>query len=42
MDVVDRLFVAIFDGLNEKCQKELEAVRRQFPFEPLKVIIVNM
>lgn len=38
MDVVDRLFVAMFDSLNENCQKELEAIGRQYPFEPLKVI----
>ncbi|KAF5946643.1 hypothetical protein HYC85_016871 [Camellia sinensis] len=38
MDIVDRLFVAMFDGLNEKCQKELEAIGNQYPFEPLKVI----
>ncbi|GLU18125.1 hypothetical protein SLE2022_344420 [Rubroshorea leprosula] len=36
MDIVDRLFVAMFDGLNENCKKELEAVGRQYPFEPLK------
>ena len=39
MDVVDRLFVAMFDSLNNNCAKELEAVGRQYPFEPLKVII---
>ncbi|KAL5558296.1 hypothetical protein UlMin_034507 [Ulmus minor] len=38
MDVVDRLFVAMFDSLNEKCAKELEAIRRQYPFEPLKYL----
>ncbi|KAK9101023.1 hypothetical protein Scep_024453 [Stephania cephalantha] len=38
MDVVDRLFVAIFDSLNENCQKELEAIRKQYPFEPLKYL----
>ncbi|KAF3630164.1 Aspartate--tRNA ligase, cytoplasmic [Capsicum annuum] len=26
MDIVDRLFVAMFDSLNEKCKKELEAI----------------
>ncbi|KAK6254119.1 hypothetical protein QUC31_015839 [Theobroma cacao] len=36
MDLVDRLFVTIFDSLNERCEKELEAVGRQYPFEPLK------
>ncbi|XP_010526284.1 PREDICTED: aspartate--tRNA ligase 2, cytoplasmic [Tarenaya hassleriana] len=38
MDIVDRLFVYIFDSLNEKCKKELEAVGRQYPFEPLKYL----
>lgn len=37
MDIVDRLFVAIFDHLNENCQGELEAISRQYPFQPLKV-----
>ncbi|KAH9646487.1 Aspartate--tRNA ligase 2 cytoplasmic [Citrus sinensis] len=36
MDIVDRLFVTIFDGLNNVCKKELEAVAKQYPFEPLK------
>lgn len=39
MDIVDRLFVTMFDKLNENCKKELEAVGRQYPFEPLKVMI---
>ncbi|KAE9606356.1 putative aspartate--tRNA ligase [Lupinus albus] len=38
MDIVDRLFVALFDNLNQNCQKELEAVRKQYPFEPLKYL----
>ncbi|KAG8381996.1 hypothetical protein BUALT_Bualt05G0030500 [Buddleja alternifolia] len=38
MDLVDRLFVAIFDYLNEKCSKELEDIRRQHPFENLKYL----
>ena len=37
MDIVDRLFVAMFDSLNEHCNKDLEAVGKQYPFEPLKV-----
>lgn len=37
MDIVGRLFVTIFDKLNEKCKEELEAVGKQYPFEPLKV-----
>lgn len=39
MDIVDRLFVTIFDSLNSNCEKELEAVGRQYPFEPLKVMV---
>ncbi|RZC60838.1 hypothetical protein C5167_022580 [Papaver somniferum] len=38
MDVVDRLFVAMFDSLNENCKKELEAIGKQYPFEPLKYL----
>lgn len=42
MDIVDRLFVTIFDGLNQRCKKELEAVGKQYPFEPLKVFIMSL
>lgn len=42
MDIVDRLFVAIFDSLNQNCKKELEAVGKQYPFEPLKVLNLNL
>lgn len=38
MDIVDRLFVEMFDTLNQRCQKELEAIGKQYPFKPLKVI----
>uniref|UniRef100_A0A6N2KJS0 aspartate--tRNA ligase n=1 Tax=Salix viminalis TaxID=40686 RepID=A0A6N2KJS0_SALVM len=38
MDIVDRLFVTMFDHLNTKCSKDLEAVGRQYPFEPLKYL----
>ncbi|CAJ2675082.1 unnamed protein product [Trifolium pratense] len=38
MDVVDKLFVAIFDSLNTNCKKDLEAVANQYPFEPLKYL----
>ncbi|CAL0307401.1 unnamed protein product [Lupinus luteus] len=38
MDIVDRLFVTLFDSLNQNCKKELEAVRKQYPFEPLKYL----
>ncbi|RCV05537.1 hypothetical protein SETIT_1G091800v2 [Setaria italica] len=37
-DVVDRLFVAMFDHLNKNCAKELEAIQRQYPFKPLKYL----
>ncbi|GER51576.1 aspartate--tRNA ligase [Striga asiatica] len=38
MDVVDRLFVAMFDSLNETCSKELEVINRQYPFQKLKYL----
>ncbi|PHU29895.1 Adenylyltransferase and sulfurtransferase MOCS3 [Capsicum chinense] len=38
MDIVDCLFVAMFDSLNDKCKKKLEAIGRQYPFEPLKIL----
>ncbi|GER32711.1 aspartate--tRNA ligase [Striga asiatica] len=38
MDVVDRLFVAMFDSLNETCSTELEVINRQYPFQKLKYL----
>ncbi|KAL2943110.1 Aspartate--tRNA ligase 2 cytoplasmic [Bienertia sinuspersici] len=38
MDIVDRLFVAIFDHLNENCKGQLEVVSRQYPFKHLKYL----
>ncbi|XP_056172335.1 aspartate--tRNA ligase 2, cytoplasmic-like isoform X5 [Syzygium oleosum] len=38
MDIVDKLFVTMFDSLNASCKKELEAIGRQYPFEPLKYL----
>ncbi|KAL3651950.1 Aspartate--tRNA ligase 2, cytoplasmic [Castilleja foliolosa] len=38
MDIVDRLFVTMFDYLNEKCSKELEAINCQYPFQKLKYL----
>ncbi|EYU31296.1 hypothetical protein MIMGU_mgv1a019826mg, partial [Erythranthe guttata] len=38
MDIVDRLFVTMFDFLNEECSELLEAINRQYPFKPLKVV----
>jgi len=35
LDIFDKLFVFIFDGLNERCKNELERVREQHPFEDL-------
>lgn len=35
-DTLGELFVSIFDNLNKYCQPELEAVNKQYPFEPLK------
>ncbi|KAM3259325.1 hypothetical protein ACQJBY_050865 [Aegilops geniculata] len=37
-DIVDGLFVEIFRHLNENCKRELEAINRQYPFEPLKYL----
>jgi len=36
LDVLDRTFNHIFDGLNQRFKAELEAVRAQYPFEDLK------
>ncbi|XP_022976148.1 aspartate--tRNA ligase 2, cytoplasmic-like [Cucurbita maxima] len=38
MDIVDRLFVSMFDSMNQNCKKELEAIDKQYPFEPLKYL----
>ncbi|KAL2525355.1 Class II aminoacyl-tRNA and biotin synthetases superfamily protein [Abeliophyllum distichum] len=38
MDIVDRLFVTMFDSLNDTCRKELEAIDTQYPFKPLKYL----
>lgn len=39
LDVIERLFVHIFDGLKEHFSKELEAINKQYPFEPLQVTL---
>jgi len=36
LEVLDGLFNHIFKGLNERFSNELDAVRKQHPFEPLK------
>lgn len=38
LDVIDGLFVSIFEGINTRCKEELEAINSQYPFEPLQVI----
>lgn len=41
LDVIDGLFVYIFDGLTHQCKPELQAISQQYPFEPLKVLVIN-
>ncbi|PIA58384.1 hypothetical protein AQUCO_00500361v1 [Aquilegia coerulea] len=36
MDFVEHLFITIFDILYKNCEKELEIVRKEYPFTPLK------
>ena len=36
LDTLEELFLHIFEGLNARCQLEIEAVRAQFPFADLK------
>jgi aspartyl-tRNA synthetase len=36
LDMLDKTFNHIFKGLNERFKDEIEAVRKQFPFEDLK------
>jgi len=36
LDVIDRLFISIFDGLTARFAKELEVISQQYPFTPLK------
>ena len=38
LDVIDELFVNMFDGLNERCAKQLEVINAQYPFVPLKYL----
>lgn len=38
LDILDEMFVFIFDGLHEHCTKELEAINEQYPFERLKYL----
>eukprot|EP00245_Coleochaete_scutata_P018643 TRINITY_DN980_c0_g1_i1.p1 TRINITY_DN980_c0_g1~~TRINITY_DN980_c0_g1_i1.p1 ORF type:complete len:538 (+),score=117.08 TRINITY_DN980_c0_g1_i1:232-1845(+) len=36
LDILDGLFINLFEGLNKRCKAELEAINRQYPFEPLQ------
>ena len=38
LDVLDNLFLHMFDGLNERFAHELKVVSQQFPYEPLKYL----
>ncbi|KAI4377862.1 hypothetical protein MLD38_015429 [Melastoma candidum] len=38
MDILDQLFVKMFNTLKSECSNELEAIARQYPFEPLKYL----
>ncbi|ORZ30679.1 hypothetical protein BCR44DRAFT_1444149 [Catenaria anguillulae PL171] len=38
LDLFDELFVSIFKGLETRFAKELEAVNRQYPFEPFQFL----
>ncbi|XP_044953630.1 aspartate--tRNA ligase 2, cytoplasmic-like isoform X3 [Hordeum vulgare subsp. vulgare] len=41
-DIIDGLFVAIFDHLNEHCKEELKEINRQNPFEPLTYLVQTL
>jgi len=36
LDVIDKLFVSIFDGIVARFSKELEIIGQQYPFQPLQ------
>lgn len=38
LDVLDELFVSMFDGLNERFAREIGVVNEQYPFEPLQYL----
>jgi len=38
LDMLDGLFIHMFDGLATHCAKELEIINQQYPFEPLKYL----
>ena len=35
LDVIGEVFNYIFNGINERCKPDLEAINSQYPFEPL-------
>ncbi|KAJ1988310.1 aspartate--tRNA ligase dps1 [Dimargaris cristalligena] len=38
MELLGQMFVFIFDGLKQRYAAEIEAVRRQYPFEPIEYL----
>jgi aspartyl-tRNA synthetase len=38
LDVIDTLFVTLFDGLNASLSKELAVIAAQYPFKPLRYL----
>ena len=38
LDVLDRLFVSMFQGLEQRCAKELAVINQQYPFAPLQYL----
>jgi aspartyl-tRNA synthetase len=36
LDVIDQIFINIFEGINKKYQKELEIISSQYPFKPIR------
>jgi len=38
LDVMDRLFVGIFEGLTSRFNRELQIISQQYPFEPLEFL----
>ncbi|KAL7618885.1 hypothetical protein Lser_V15G02781 [Lactuca serriola] len=41
MDIMDYVFVNMFNKLNERCQEDLEAIKKQYPFTPLKITFAS-
>jgi aspartyl-tRNA synthetase len=36
MDVIERIFMDMFDGIKRDCGRDLEAIAAQYPFEPIE------